>query len=111
MTFHDRARVGVLFIVSVLTLIAALIVTTREPYEQTRVLERFAQKLERVQRVDPETERYARQLVASVRQSQHSDNELQRRQLTAISRIETALAAQDIAVGALGGAEPAPANW
>jgi hypothetical protein len=111
MKFSDKSRVFTLFAVCVLTVLAALTLTSRDPREQTIVLERFAQKLERAQRVDLATERYVRQLVVSVQKSQQADNELHRRQLTAISRIETVLAHQDGAVGALGGAEAALANW
>lgn len=111
MKFDNKSRTIALFIVCVLTVFAALTLTARDSREQTMMLERFAQKLERAQRVDLTTERYARKLVDLVRQSQPSDKELGRRQLSAISRIETVFARQDTAVGALGSAEPALAIW
>ncbi|HWP26081.1 MAG TPA: hypothetical protein VNL39_07035 [Xanthobacteraceae bacterium] len=102
----DRFKVVALFWICVLFIPAALFLTSRQPHEQTLVLERFARRLERVPHIDAATERYVRNLAESVRLSLPHDETLQRRQLLAIGRIKAALDAQESAVGALGHTGP-----
>jgi hypothetical protein len=99
MTVSNKTGVIAAFGFGVATIFAALALSANDVRERTVRLERFAQQIERAQRLDPATERYARDLIAAVRAAQAANEDLWRRQLAAIGRIETVLGSQRPAAG------------
>ena len=102
MRVHDKVCVLLLSFLCAVALFAALTAVSYNPREQTVILERFAQKLERAERIHPDTGLFVTKLIAAVQQSQQPNMELRLRQLSAIKRIELALAGDISAVGTIG---------
>ena len=94
--------VPLLSLFGMLMLAAALNNSSNDPREQIIILERFAQKLERAQRIDPDTERFLKYLVASAQAAQDPNIAFHRRRLSAIYRIEAALVERENIVGTIG---------
>jgi hypothetical protein len=95
--FTGRMARGARYVALSIILFGALALSlaiSHDPREQTLVLERFAEQLEQVQRIHPDTEQFVERLIASFRQKPPTDKKLQQRQIAVINRIEAVLSDQ-----------------